>query len=599
MQPPLDLALSYLAQGWPVFPCRAQTTETHDPDTGEVSELKVKTPYTSNGFKAATKVERIVRRWWQDHPDAMVGVPTGAPISSWVLDIDRKELPDGSVINGYDTLTALEGEHGELPPTRRVRTPSGGTHYFFRHAPGVRNRGAVGVGIDVRGDGGYVIAGGSVMASGARYEWVDTDAEILDAPDWLLERVTRRPGLTTDHVTAPRVAANDRYVSAAVQRELDTLAAVPMGGGRNVELNKSSFALGTFVGAGALSESEARGMLQDVARQWGRDWALCRRTIENGLKAGIGNPRHVPEPEADNTSLVDFKRMIENGLRKKQKPAQEPIVEPAGDDVEQTAPKPANDNGPLSATPFKWLDPTKLSRREFAFGEHYIRKYVSVTVAPGGLGKSSNSIVEALSMVSGKDLIGTKPTEKGQEGELVCDGSGFRTVGFQQRVLLATMSIAGGSASSGTIELPPGYIRHELKTRLLPSATAAILGRVSTNGGGVWDSGANTYGLGYDTPGGSTSMVVGAVNNRDSMEIAAQQTAGWCFATIEICDAREGAVFTQVNADWRGTNSAMNSNSTRHLSTNNRRAAQIDNALQLYPSTGTMQGSIAVYGHKY
>ncbi|MCA6098850.1 AAA family ATPase [Bradyrhizobium australafricanum] len=57
------------------------------------------------------------------------------------------------------------------------------------------------------------------------------------------------------------------------------------------------------------------------------------------------------------------------------------------------------------ATPYVPADPSTLPRREWLFGNHYIRKYVSVTVSPGGLGKTSSSIVESLSMVSGKPLL--------------------------------------------------------------------------------------------------------------------------------------------------------------------------------------------------
>ena len=99
--------------------------------------------------------------------------------------------------------------------------------------------------------------------------------------------------------------------------------------------------------------------------------------------------------------------MIANGLtkaRKDDEPQPEADSEP---DCEQ----PAEPEG-FHATPFEWTDPKTLPRREFAFGTHYIRKYVSVTVSPGGLGKTSNSIAEALSMTSGKQFLGTKPPQR-------------------------------------------------------------------------------------------------------------------------------------------------------------------------------------------
>ncbi len=406
--PMLDVALSYTARNWPVFPCRAADEEFVD-DDGLIEILATKTPLTSNGFRGATLNERIVRELWRRNPAAMVGVPTGAPIGAWVLDIDPKH-------GGPDTLAALEAEHGTLPPTLTAETTSGGRHYFFKHKAGVRNRGALGAGIDVRGDGGYVIAAGSVPVVGQPYRWL-VDMNPVDAPDWLLELVLPRSYDSTTMYQAPSVSGtiNDRYVERAVQSELDDLAMEPMGN-RNNRLNDAAFRLGTFVGAGALSESEARALLQDVARGWGRDFPRCCKTIDNGLKAGKMHPRQTPEAVNDNTKLVDITRMLDNARAKVEggdtNPAE--LVTAVRIDPEMLPPveDEPTDQPILAATPFQWKDPSTLPRREFAFGRHFIRKYVSVTVAPGGLGKTANSIVEALAMASGKALNGVKPPKR-------------------------------------------------------------------------------------------------------------------------------------------------------------------------------------------
>lgn len=410
--PMLDIALDYAAKGWPVFPCRSYDQEIVD-QYGEIEILATKTPLTSNGFRGASKTERIVRELWRRNPGAMIGVPTGAAIDAWVLDIDPKH-------DGPATLAALEAAHTGLPATLTAETTSGGRHYFFKHVPGVRNRGALGAGIDVRGDGGYVIAAGSVPEVGLPYSWL-VEVEPAEAPEWLLELVLPRSYDSAYTPSAPRLQGqiSDRYVERAVQSELDDLAMEQMGN-RNNRLNDASFALGTFVGAGALSETEARALLQDVARGWGRDWPRCVKTIDNGLRAGVAHPRSVPQAVNDNTRLVDISRMIANGLAKAEKGKLDdavaedvpPLAEP-----DATAPvSRAPTSSPVFiATPFSWIDPKDLKPREFAFGTHYIRKYVSVTVSPGGLGKTSNSIVEALSMTSGRILTGDKP-----ESELRC-----------------------------------------------------------------------------------------------------------------------------------------------------------------------------------
>lgn len=407
---PLELARSYVEQGLPVFPCRSHAEEHVDSATGEIITLGEKTPLTTNGFKAATRFARILDRWWSDWPDAAVGLPTGSPTGFFVLDIDNK--PGGA--NGFDWLAEMEAEHGPLPDTARVTSPNGGLHIYFKYVAGTRNRGALGAGVDIRSEGGYVLAAGSTMSNGRQYSWVGDTREIADTPAWLLDLLLQSAPTHSSYTASS--ATNNAYTDAAVDRELADLAGAPMGN-RNNMLNDTAFALGTFVGAGALSEAEARALLQDVARGWGRDWSRCCKTIENGLKAGISQPRHIPEPQQDNTRLVDMTRMIERGLEKARaleaKAEQDVVSEPV-----DVGDEPANDNQPqqpagsIVATAFKWIDPSTLPRREFAYGTHFIRKYVSVTVSPGGLGKTSASIAESLAMVSGKALLGVKPPQR-------------------------------------------------------------------------------------------------------------------------------------------------------------------------------------------
>lgn len=434
MQTPLELAQHYVAQGWPVFPCRSHAEENVDQATGEIITLGEKTPLTPNGFKGATRFPRIIERWWSDWPDAAVGLPTGEKTGFFALDIDNK--PGGA--NGFDWLAEMEAEHGPLPDTARVTSPNGGLHIYFKYVVGTRNRGALGAGVDIRSEGGYVLAAGSTMANGRSYKWETDTREISDAPAWLLDLLLPKsaPAHTQYSISA---ATNNAYVDAAVDRELADLAGAPMGT-RNNALNDAAFSIGTIVGAGALGEAEARALLQDVARGWGRDWSRCCKTIENGLKAGIQNPRNIPEPDfpaQDNTRLVDITRMIQRGLEKgrlREQAArvdadltlQEEVPQNGADIPEQEAispdgdVEPANDNAPLPteqqspivATAFKWIDPKTLPRREFAYGSHFIRKYVSVTVSPGGLGKTSASIAEGLAMVSGRALLGIKPPKR-------------------------------------------------------------------------------------------------------------------------------------------------------------------------------------------
>jgi hypothetical protein len=317
---PLELALSLATtNSWPVFPCRP--ADDFDPETGEV--LPEKAPLISNGFRGATLNERVIKELWKRNPDAIVGIPTGERIGAWVLDLDLK-----TNANGRDWLAAMESEHEPLPDTYRVATANGGEHIYFNHAPGVRNRGKLGAGVDVRGEGGFVIAAGSVMGDDRAYTALN-DHPIADAPQWLLDLVLPPVATHTSSTFSYQPGNNDRYINRAVEAELNELAGTPPGN-RGYQLNASAFALGQFVGAGALSRDEAEHGLWGAAVSCGvaqKDGEReTRAKIRRGLEAGMRQPRHIPQPEyqsQDNTRLVDISRMIENGKRKADRQRQE------------------------------------------------------------------------------------------------------------------------------------------------------------------------------------------------------------------------------------------------------------------------------------
>lgn len=130
-------------------------------------DRKGKHPRTQGGLKDASKDPQVITRWWRRWPDANVGIATGAVSGFWVLDIDTA---GGKA--GEDSLDYLQDELGPLPATWEQITGSGGRHMLFRY-PGIPIKNKVGwmEGLDVRGDGGYIVAPPSVHASGRTYEW--------------------------------------------------------------------------------------------------------------------------------------------------------------------------------------------------------------------------------------------------------------------------------------------------------------------------------------------------------------------------------------------------------------------------------------------
>lgn len=193
--PAITHALRYAAQGIPVFPCSPAT----------------KRPFTEHGFKEATTDAFQIRKWWQAHPKAMIGAPTGAKTGWWVLDIDTDETKGKQ---GLQSLQSMGHDLSELMDTAVNRTASGGYHILFRFDPDrpVTNaRGRLPQHIDVRGEGGYVIMSGSRLADGRAYEWVNPPDEIGvdDAPEWLMEAIKgpTQPADVLDFNTAAKAGS--------------------------------------------------------------------------------------------------------------------------------------------------------------------------------------------------------------------------------------------------------------------------------------------------------------------------------------------------------------------------------------------------------
>jgi hypothetical protein len=166
MLTPFEAALSYAKRGWFVLPLASvsdgECTCGHE-DCGSPG----KHPRTKNGLLDATTNEAQIRRWWSRWPEANVGIRTGAESGLVVLDIDQRG-------DGYGSLTKLQSIFGDLPRTPAVATGGGGMHFYFAHPGGKVESRKIAPGVDVKGDGGYVVAVPSVHASGKRYEWWTT-----------------------------------------------------------------------------------------------------------------------------------------------------------------------------------------------------------------------------------------------------------------------------------------------------------------------------------------------------------------------------------------------------------------------------------------
>jgi hypothetical protein len=313
-----------------------------------------------------------------------------------VLDVDGPE--------GEANLAALLAVHGPLPVTPE-QTTGKGRHLLFSVEGRTKNTSRrLGAGLDTRGDGGYIIVAPSIHPNGKRYEWVaglsPSEVEIAPAPEWLIAKLVKPKINERTSTEAPRPDPSDipdAYVRRAVDDEYQKVATAPIGA-RNATINEGAFALGQLVGAGVLAESTARRTIEAAADACGAlsdERHKTLGTIERGLAAGIEHPRDL------------------SGVgQRHQEPQQNDAhgEKATGDEHETREPggekrSPEKDQLPV---PVAWqgVDPAKISRRRWLYDRYLCRGILSVTISPGGIGKSSLALVEALQMATGRELHG-------------------------------------------------------------------------------------------------------------------------------------------------------------------------------------------------
>lgn len=158
----LESALQYATRGWHVFPIYG-VRDGRCSCGQDCGKSAGKHPILRRGFRAATTDTGLIRSWWSRWADANIGIATGATSGLVVVDVDGHE--------GLKTLQALVAQHGPLPHTLIARTGRG-WHWYFSLRPGQAPvRCSASDGLDIRADGGYIIAPPSRHISGHAYEW--------------------------------------------------------------------------------------------------------------------------------------------------------------------------------------------------------------------------------------------------------------------------------------------------------------------------------------------------------------------------------------------------------------------------------------------
>ncbi|MFJ9968761.1 bifunctional DNA primase/polymerase [Streptomyces avermitilis] len=328
-------------QGWPVHPlaagrktpaanCRACRDRHHSP--AGCACLPAGRP--CHGFHAATTNLTRIDGWWSATPSWGVGVACGGA-DLIVIDIDahsaavpdRNRLLPGIPIHdsvdlqglasGFDTLALLAALRGHPSPaeddsTLRIRTPSGGLHVWYRNPhPATRFRCSTGSSpkvalawqVDVRADGGYIVAPTTRTTQGTYLR--EGPARLpAPVPEWLGEELVRtghmiqRPPVrfrpAAPRSRRPRTAANGHRVLEPLLLDVSECSATPEGAAFTEKLNKAGYTAGGLVAAGHLDEHTARTLLR-VAAETARPWQTARneRIINDALAAGSARPLHL------------------------------------------------------------------------------------------------------------------------------------------------------------------------------------------------------------------------------------------------------------------------------------------------------------------
>lgn len=264
---------------------------------GVVPVGRDKRPLFAGWNKAFSTDLAQIHEWWTRWPRANPRAATGlaARPAVVVLDVDERH-------GGFESLSYLEDEHGDLPATLTARTGGYGMHFYYAH-PGAAWRvptraGVLGSGLDVLGDGGSVTLPGSIHENGRPYSWVAPLLPVVALPPSLLARVAV-PALpeapirsNSSNSASTFTRGTTAYAAVVLEREVAAVRAA-VEGTRNNVLSAASWRVGRVVGAGAIPQSLAREALLRAALDAGLPERDAVDVVARRLEAGTHRPRSI------------------------------------------------------------------------------------------------------------------------------------------------------------------------------------------------------------------------------------------------------------------------------------------------------------------
>jgi hypothetical protein len=281
ISPFINRALPLLNRGWHVFPLKPLE----------------KTPLTAHGFKDASNDLKKIKEWNRLYTKANIGIATGAS-GLIVIDCDasKGQKPKGKwamdgVKDGMDVFATIAAEgNNQLPSTYTIKTPNDGWHIYFK-ADGNEVKSAAEVNemwrVDVRANGGYIVAEGSVLLSGV-YE-SGLIQEVITCPTWVHDAIKPKPASAffpfSVNVRREEIRHSTpsgiNYITKVI---IDLRHSTQ--GSRNNNLNKAAYSLGKIVTKYPELNELAIKSLFHCAREIGLGDKEAMSTIKSAYVAG-------------------------------------------------------------------------------------------------------------------------------------------------------------------------------------------------------------------------------------------------------------------------------------------------------------------------
>jgi len=349
------------------------------------------------GWKDISTTDQATLDNWSNlygHKIKFWGIPTGKDNGILVLDVDVKD-------NGPETIKKYH-----VPLTMSQRTKSGGTHYIFKYpidSNNYGNRTKFDVGLDIRGEGGYI----------AHYGLDHTP--IAEAPDWLLKEalnIKKEVDLSQVASVAPEIAKQ------ILEEAYDNVLNASPGESNNV-LNVESYKLGQLVTSNNINKDEAFNYLFEAAKLRGKPDYEAKATINSGLQGGGAKPLTSPFPNTPPTLHI-------------------PEID-----------TPVNTRW----TPnfFTKYDLTNISKlRKPQVFKDWSTEDIHITTADGGTGKTTLLLFESICLALGEDFLCFKCRDEGRT--LFITGEDTREkIGAMIGVILKQMKILDDPIKVGKV----------------------------------------------------------------------------------------------------------------------------------------------------